>query len=177
MSTWQEIWQTLQAEFGDLPDAAAVVRIIVRLAVAGAIGALLGSEREAAGKAAGLRTHMLVALGAAMFVLVPQQAGVPLEQMSRVFQGIIAGIGFLGAGAILKLSEERVIKGLTTAASIWLTAAAGAAAGLGRETTAILGGLVAFGILTGLRRLEVFWEKFVGQPHARGGGAEVRHEE
>ncbi|MNT54302.1 putative Mg(2+) transport ATPase [compost metagenome] len=102
------------------------------------LGGLIGYEREAAGKAAGLRTHMLVALGSALFVLVPLQAGVPLADMSRVLQGLIAGIGFLGAGAILKQSDEAHIKGLTTAASIWMVAAIGVAAGLGRETTAVI---------------------------------------
>ena len=73
---------------------------------------------------------MLVALGAAMFVIVPQQAGMSIADMSRVLQGIIAGIGFLGAGAIIKLSDKEEIKGVTTAASIWATAAIGIAAGL-----------------------------------------------
>jgi heat shock protein HtpX len=93
------------------------------------------------------RTHMLVALGAAFFVLVPQQAGMLIADMSRVLQGVITGMGFLGAGAILKSSERGQIRGLTTAAGIWLTAAVGIAAGMGREASAILGALLAFVIL------------------------------
>ncbi|WP_349608833.1 MgtC/SapB family protein [Cupriavidus sp. DF5525] len=135
---WSEIYSALRAEFADVPDAGEATRILVRLCVAVVLGGLIGYEREAAGKAAGLRTHMLVALGSALFVLVPLQAGVPLADMSRVLQGLIAGIGFLGAGAILKQSDEAHIKGLTTAASIWMVAAIGVAAGLGRETTAVI---------------------------------------
>ena len=71
----------------------------LRLVLAAALGGLLGYEREQRGKAAGLRTHMLVALGAALFVLVPQQSGMSNTDMSRVIQGVITGMGFLGAGA------------------------------------------------------------------------------
>jgi len=90
---------------------------------------------------------MLVALGAALFVLVPQQAGVSGADMTRVIQGVVAGIGFLGAGAIIKGGAEESVKGLTTAAGIWLTAAIGIACGLGREATAVLSALLAFAIL------------------------------
>ena len=107
----------------------------------------MGYEREQAGKAAGLRTHMLVALGAALFVLVPQQAGVSAGDLTRVMQGLCAGIGFLGAGAILKPRQEGEIEGLTTAAGIWLTAAIGVAAGIGRESTALLSTVLALIIL------------------------------
>jgi len=81
---------------------------------------------------------MLVAIGSALFVLIPLQAGISDAEMSRVMQGIITGIGFLGAGAILKGQDEKDLKGLTTAAGIWVTAAIGVAAGLGRESLAIL---------------------------------------
>ena len=86
---------------------------------------------------------MLVALGAALFVLVPQQAGVTAADMTRVLQGLVAGIGFLGAGAILKKGDEGEIEGLTTAAGIWLTAAIGIAAGMGREASAVLSTVLA----------------------------------
>ncbi len=118
------------------------------------LGAMIGYEREAAGKAAGLRTHMLVALGSAMFVLVPLQAGVPLADMSRVLQGIASGIGFLGAGAIIKLNSEESIKGLTTAASIWMVSAIGVAAGMGREATALLATIFTLVILEILQRIK-----------------------
>jgi putative Mg2+ transporter-C (MgtC) family protein len=73
---WQQVWMTLCAEFSDFPDAAQVTRIILRLLLSAILGGILGYEREQQGKSAGLRTHMLVALGAALFVLIPQQAGV-----------------------------------------------------------------------------------------------------
>lgn len=144
---WQEIGQTIRQEFSDLPDAAGVTRITLRLLIAAILGGLLGFEREHKGKAAGLRTHMLVALGAALFVLIPQQAGVSDADLTRVLQGLVAGIGFLGAGAIIKGRGEEDTKGLTTAAGIWLTAAIGVAAGLGREATAVLSTLLALAIL------------------------------
>ena len=144
---WQEIWTTIQVDFSDLPGIPQVTQMVVRLLLAAFCGGLLGFEREHAGKEAGLRTHMLVALGAAFFVLIPQQAGVSSGDMSRVLQGVITGIGFLGAGTILKLNDREEVHGLTTAAGIWLTAAVGIAAGMGRETSAILGTLLALGIL------------------------------
>jgi putative Mg2+ transporter-C (MgtC) family protein len=99
---------------------------------------LVGRQRERMRKAAGARTHMLVAMGAALFVLVPEQGGMALADLSRVVQGIIAGMGFLGAGAILKNQSELSIVGLTTAAGVWMTAAIGVACGLGRESTALI---------------------------------------
>jgi putative Mg2+ transporter-C (MgtC) family protein len=149
---WTQVWLTIQHEFSDLTDPAQVTRVAIRLLVAVALGGLLGYERESRGTAAGLRTHMLVALGAALFVVVPLQAGVDIADMSRVLQGVISGIGFLGAGAIIKLSQDREIRGVTTAASIWLTAAIGIAAGMGREMTAVLSTLLALIILALLRR-------------------------
>jgi putative Mg2+ transporter-C (MgtC) family protein len=144
---WETISDTLVSEFSDVPDASQVTRIVLRLVLAALLGGLLGYERERHGKAAGVRTHMLVALGAALFVLVPKEAGVSGADLTRVIQGIVAGIGFLGAGAIIKGSAEDSVKGLTTAAGIWLTAAIGIACGLGRESTAVLSALLAFVIL------------------------------
>lgn len=144
-------WATIQQEFSDLGDPSDITRVCVRLLVALALGASLGYERESSGAAAGLRTHMLVSLGSALFVLVPLQAGMPLEDMSRVLQGVAAGVGFLGAGAILKLPSER-ITGLTTAAGIWLTAAVGVAAGMGLEATAVMSAAFAWVVLALLRR-------------------------
>ncbi|HKX54007.1 MAG TPA: MgtC/SapB family protein [Nitrosospira sp.] len=135
------------SEFSDLPTAVEFTRVILRLAIAAILGALLGLERQHSGKAAGVRTHMLVAVGAAIFVLVPQQMQMSDEDVSRVIQGIITGVGFLGAGTILKSASEETVKGLTTAAGVWLTAAVGIAAGLGREGSAVLSALFAFVIL------------------------------
>ena len=143
---WHEVWQTIRQEFSDLPDLTGVTRITLRLLIAAILGGVLGFEREQKGKAAGLKTHMLVALGAALFVLIPQQAGVSDADLTRVLQGLVAGVGFLGAGSIIKGNGEE-IKGLTTAAGIWLTAAIGVAAGMGREATAVLSTVLALIIL------------------------------
>ena len=148
MTLFDQIADTLRTEFSDVPDAAQLTRIVVRLLLAALLGGILGYEREQKGKAAGIRTHMLVALGAALFVLVPQQAGMGIADMSRVIQGIVAGIGFLGSGAIIKQQREENVQGLTTAAGVWMTAAIGIACGLGRESTAVLSTLLALAILT-----------------------------
>jgi putative Mg2+ transporter-C (MgtC) family protein len=90
---------------------------------------------------------MLVAMGAALFVLVPERGGMGIADMSRVIQGVVAGVGFLGAGAIIKRHSEEQVQGLTTAAGIWMTAAIGVACGLGREAIALLATLLAIVIL------------------------------
>jgi putative Mg2+ transporter-C (MgtC) family protein len=145
---WRQVLDTVREEFSDLPDASQVTRVTLRLMVAAILGGVLGYEREKRGKAAGMRTHMLVALGAALFVLIPQQAGVTDADMTRVLQGLVAGVGFLGAGAIIRVGDNGEVKGLTTAAGIWLTAAIGMAAGMGREATAILCTVLALGVLS-----------------------------
>ncbi len=150
---WTRSWMTVQQEFSDLGNVEDITRIVLRLLVALVLGGLLGYERESVGASAGLRTHMLVSLGAALFVLIPLQAGMEIQDLSRVMQGVTAGIGFLGAGAILKQKEEHDIKGLTTAASVWLTAAIGIAAGMGREATAVLSTVFALVVLAILRSL------------------------
>ena len=145
---WEQVSSTIVSEFSDLNDVAELTRVSVRLLIAAILGGIIGFEREQRGKSAGIKTHMLVCIGAALFVLIPQQAGlVSQADLSRVMQGIISGIGFLGAGAILKGNEERDLKGLTTAAGIWLAAAIGVAAGLGRESSAILCTLLALIVL------------------------------
>ena len=144
----------LEEILGGLPDARDLVRVLVRLGGAMLLGAIAGFQREKAGKAAGLRTHMLVSMGACLFVLVPLQVGMPIGEVGRVIQGIAAGIGFVGAGAILKLSQEREIQGLTTAAGIWTTAAVGVAVGLGGFGVAVIGMLLAWLILGVLLRIE-----------------------
>lgn len=137
-----------------LPDATEMARMIVRLFTAAVLGAVIGFERERTGKAAGLRTHMLVSMSSALFVLAPLGAGLSESDVSRVIQGVAAGVGFLGAGAILKLDSAREIIGLTTAAGIWMTAAVGVAAGLGRIGLAALAILLGWIILTIMSRLE-----------------------
>jgi len=148
MVWWQQVSDTVQEEFSDLPDVAQVTRVTLRLLIAAILSGVLGYEREKKGKAAGMRTHMLVALGAALFVLIPQQTGVSDADMTRVLQGLVAGVGFLGAGAIIRVNDNSEVKGMTTAAGIWLTAAIGMAAGMGREATAILCTALALGVLS-----------------------------
>ena len=150
---WTTILDTVRSEFSDAPDVEQFTRIMTRLLLAAVLGGVLGYEREHKGKAAGIRTHMLVAMGAALFVLVPEFDGMAVGDMSRVIQGIVTGIGFLGAGAIIKQRSEGDVQGLTTAAGIWMSAAIGVACGLGREATAVLSALLALAVLGVLPRL------------------------
>lgn len=94
-----------------IPDLTDLVRIVARLGVALVIGALIGLQREAAHKSAGVRTHMLVALGTALLLVAASAAGLSNSDLSRVIQGLVTGIGFLGGGAILKLTQEHQIQG------------------------------------------------------------------
>src|SRR5262249_31388269 len=113
-----------------------------------ALGAAVGIQRERAGMPAGVRTHMLVALGVALFVIASLEFGMSSSDLSRVIQGVATGIGFIGAGAILKLKEAHEVEGLTTAAGIWMTAAVGMAAGLGRWGSATLSVVLTLIILS-----------------------------
>ncbi len=141
-------WEALSQDFGDVVDLGRLVHVAVRLLVAAALGGVLGYQRESVGKSAGMRTYMLVTVGSAFFVIVPQLEGMQHDAMSRVIQGLIAGIGFLGGGAILKLTSEKEVLGLTTAAGIWLAAAIGIASGFGRIGTAVLATALAFAIFS-----------------------------
>ena len=145
---WTRVLDTIVQEFSDMDEVEQFTRVAVRLVLAGALGFALGFEREARGKAAGARTHMLVAMGAALFMIAPQMSGTQMADMSRVIQGLLAGVGFLCAGAILKNgSDEHMVKGLTTAAGMWMTAAIGMACGLGREATAVFSTVLALVVL------------------------------
>jgi putative Mg2+ transporter-C (MgtC) family protein len=157
-AVWEQVGQVFAEEFSDLPDVGRITRIAIRLTIAAVLGGVLGFERERKGKSAGLRTHMLVALGAALFVLVPQQAGATDTDLTRVLQGLVAGVGFLGAGTIVKDDKDSKVEGLTTAAGIWLTAAIGTAAGMGREGTAILSTVLALAILRMAPRISKVFE-------------------
>jgi putative Mg2+ transporter-C (MgtC) family protein len=148
-----QVMRALHSEFSDLGDPEQITRVLLRLALAALLGGVLGYERQSQGKAAGIRTHMLVAMGAALFVLVPQQGGMEIADLSRVIQGVVAGVGFLGAGAILKLRDEEQVVGLTTAAGVFMTAAIGVACGLGRESTALLSTLLALLVLAVVPKL------------------------
>lgn len=138
---------TLLSEFSDLTDVEQATRVALRLLLAAVLGGLLGYERETHGKAAGIRTHMLVCTGAALFVLASELSGGGDDAMSRVVQGIVAGIGFLGVGTIIKGDRMNEVKGLTTAAGVWMTAAVGVSVGVGLEATAVLATLLMLFIL------------------------------
>ncbi|KUO56213.1 MAG: methyltransferase [Alphaproteobacteria bacterium BRH_c36] len=145
---WSEIWATIVAEFSDISDLADAVRISLRLLVAALLGAIIGLEREWKSKNAGVRTHMLVAVGSALFMIGPMQAGIGVGDMSRVIQGVVQGVGFLGAGAIIIGTAQQRTRGLTTAAGVWAAAGIGVAAGLGMEMTAVLSTVIVLFILT-----------------------------
>jgi putative Mg2+ transporter-C (MgtC) family protein len=149
--------------------------ILLRLTVASLLGGIIGFERERTGKDAGLRTHMLVALGAALFVSFtdlfsyeyallapPGPAGnfrVQIEPLARV-EAVVTGISFLGAGLIFVGGQGERVKGLTTAASIWVTAAIGIAVGLERYLLATGSVLLIYGILRFLPAVE---RRYLGQ--------------
>ncbi|HEX5269153.1 MAG TPA: MgtC/SapB family protein [Gemmataceae bacterium] len=145
------LWQELSAGWR---DGESLVRIAVRLVVAAVLGGLLGLERQYEHKLAGVRTHMLVALGACLFTAAALLGGASIDAATRVIQGIAAGIGFVGGGTILKLTDRMEVRGLTTAANIWLAAAAGVAVGAGRPAPAVLGTALALLILYALGRFE-----------------------
>ena len=129
------LWHELTAGMADRGHLAIV---LIRTITAVLLGGIVGIQREKVGKPAGLRTHMLVCLGTAVVVLGCSGVGMDMDGLSRVIQGIVTGIGFIGAGTILKLTEQREIEGLTTAAGLWMTAAIGVAVGLGALGIAVI---------------------------------------
>jgi putative Mg2+ transporter-C (MgtC) family protein len=145
------LWQELSA---GLADFGQIERVLLRIITAALLGAVVGFEREKAGKPAGFRTHILVCLGTTIIVLACSGARMDLDGLSRVIQGIVTGIGFIGAGSILKLSEERDIQGLTTAAGIWMTAAIGIACALGTLGLALIGTALTLIVLWVLRVID-----------------------
>lgn len=135
--------------------------VFIRLSMAVFLGALIGFERSYHGRPAGLRTHTLVATSSALLMLVTVfqwelLAGVPIETIrvdpTRMAQGIMTGIGFLGAGVILK--EQLTVRGLTTATSIWISSAIGIVVGMGFFSAAIATTIITLLVLTGLGWLE-----------------------
>jgi len=119
------------------------VTMMLRILLATALGAVIGYQRERAGKAVGLRTHMLICLGSALFTVVSIYG---FNNAPGIAAGVVTGVGFLGAGAILSNSEG-IVQGLTTAASIWTTAAIGLAAGTGFYLVSVVAALLALLVL------------------------------
>lgn len=167
LADWGVLEEAVRAEAAEWGDPATSLRVLFRLLAAIVLGGLLGFERAHEGKPAGARTHGLVALGTALVVLVPRMMGLAGSDVSRVIQGAIAGIGFIGGGVILKQTDEGAIKGLTTAASLWVAAAVGIAVGLGQLWYAFFGAVLAFGILFGLGHLKHRWRQGPGQKPTR----------
>jgi putative Mg2+ transporter-C (MgtC) family protein len=133
--------------------------IALRLGFAIVIGALIGWDRQRHDKPAGVRTHMLVALGSATFVVLGFEVGAEISHRygqgidpTRVLQGVVGGIGFLGAGSIIK--GDGKVQGITTAASVWVSGALGAAAGMGAYLVAGVAVTLAFLTLVAVGRLE-----------------------
>src|ERR1044071_3724099 len=138
------LWQELTT---GLPDRTRLGIVVIRVIAALLLGGFLGIERERSGKPAGFRTHILVCLATAVVVLACTEVKMSVDGLSRVIQGIVTGIGFVGAGSILKLSEQQKIKGLTTAAGLWMTAIIGIAVGLGALGLAVIGTLLTLLVL------------------------------
>ncbi|HEY8491212.1 MAG TPA: MgtC/SapB family protein [Dehalococcoidia bacterium] len=131
------------------------LEILVRLVAATAFGAAIGWERERKRKPAGLRTHALVGLASALMIAAVDAAllgGADPSGVSRAVQGVVTGVGFIGAGAILRY--EGGVAGITTAASIWMAAGLGVAAGLGEYLLGVAGVVLGFIVLLLLRELE-----------------------
>lgn len=134
--------------------------IVFRLCLSLVLGAIIGLDRELRHKPAGLRTHMLVSFGSALFVLIPLQlvAADSQNELSRVIQGIVSGVGFLGAGVILRESQQELrlvdVHGLTTAAAIWVAAALGIAAGCGLWQMGLIAALMSLVVLRVFKNLE-----------------------
>ncbi|WP_207916460.1 MgtC/SapB family protein [Lysobacter sp. N42] len=147
-----DLTAALAAEFA-MPGASVMLVSSLRVLLAAVLGGAIGYEREKKERSAGLKTHILVSVGSALFVMAPLYAGVSQADNTRVVQGVVSGIGFLGAGAILKLQRDMRVEGLTTAASIWLTSAIGVAAGLGNALLAIIATGVALFVTAVIPRL------------------------
>jgi putative Mg2+ transporter-C (MgtC) family protein len=147
------LWSELTA---GIPDGQHFAVIIIRLLAATLLGAAIGYEREKAGKPAGLRTHILVTAGTTVFILGCISVGIKTnsDAISRVIQGIITGIGFVGAGSIMKRETEKNIQGITTSAGIWMTAAIGVTIGLGGLGLAILATILTLVVLRVTHRFE-----------------------
>lgn len=139
---------------------------LFRLLLASLLGGVIGWERFVDHKPAGLRTHTLVCLGSAAFVLASEQllreAGANIADVTRVVQGVVTGIGFIGAGTILQ-TRDGTVRGLTTAATIWLVSGIGVAVGLGDLKIGIVSTLISIVVLRGFRWIEEAWDRRHGR--------------
>lgn len=147
------LWQELSFGFAGESE---ILRSLIRLFASFLCGGVIGFQRERFGKPAGLRTHILVSLGTTVFVLGCLGAGMKEDALSRVIQGIVTGIGFIGAGSIMKIDNERDVKGLTSAAGIWITAAIGVVIGLGELGLGLITTVITLIVLTAVSSFELW---------------------
>ena len=135
---------------------------LISIILATVLGAVIGLERELSGKAAGLRTNLLICLGAAVFTIISREMATGAEDSAtRIAAQIVTGVGFLGAGAIIQ--DRAGVHGLTTAATIWLVASIGMACGARFYYLAIISTLIAIIVLVGLGKLSKYLERFTGK--------------
>ena len=132
---------------------------LLSIVLAVILGGIVGLERELNGKPAGLRTNVLICVGAAIFTIISRQMGAgQTDSISRIAAQIVTGVGFLGAGAIIR--DTAGVHGLTTAATIWLVASVGMACGAGLYILAIVSTIIAIGVLLGLAKLANHIERY-----------------
>ena len=132
---------------------------VLSIILAVVFGTAIGLEREVSGKSAGLRTNVLICLGAAVFTIISRQMGSDQQDsLTRVAAGIVTGVGFLGAGAIIQ--DRGGVHGLTTAATIWLVASIGMACGAGFYSLAIISTFIAIVVLIGFGQLAGHLERY-----------------
>jgi len=140
-------------------------RDVIAMLVSTLLGTLVGLERQIGRKPAGLRTHVLVCLGSTMFVLLAPHAvrdiGGPNLDPTRIIHGVITGVGFLGAGSIIR--QEGFVHGLTTAASVWMVSAVGVAVGVHAYGLAVTGAILALVVLEIFRRVEKMSDRLGGE--------------
>jgi putative Mg2+ transporter-C (MgtC) family protein len=151
------------------------VHVVIRLAVAAALGGAIGIERELRDREAGIRTHLLVSLGSALFTIISAYAfhdflasgaTVVRADPTRIAAQIVTGIGFLGAGAIIRTNRD--VHGLTTAATVWVNAALGMAAGGGEYHMTLIAAAITLVVLLILAPLERGFERWAGREEPPG---------
>jgi len=130
------------------------------------LGAAIGVEREFSGKAAGLRTNVLICLGAAVFTIISKRMAGENDSLTRIAAQIVTGVGFLGAGAIIQ--DRAGVHGLTTAATIWFVASLGMACGAGLYLLAVILTLLAIFVLIGLRQIQQSLRHYMGKHKPKG---------
>ncbi|MCJ7777192.1 MAG: MgtC/SapB family protein [Sedimentisphaerales bacterium] len=130
---------------------------VLRILLAVVLGGVIGLERQLSGKPAGLRTNIMICLGSAVFTIISEHMAKPGDSVTRIASQIVTGVGFLGAGAIIR--ERGGIHGLTTAATIWLVASIGMACGAGFYSLAVISTIIAIIVLIGLVKLDKYLEQ------------------